>query len=218
MCKRRNVKNLSYGKNLTDRSYEGKINFEVSVVKFSFSSYCFESENLEQPWNACLPVSTTMKLCCEDFLWFRLCGVDVPSLGRWDNLTKIFLSTYHEKILVKKGRGVLVRIKCPFGFCKVYKSLNMFFMVENNRNKIVVDEVSDLCTASGDTRSAGPSSRRSWLTSLSGSLLLQLSSSARICPLTVGRQRWASTPHENLRMNYFCREYSDSLNENVSAL
>lgn len=106
---------------------------------------------------------------------------------------KDFLSTNHEKILVNKRRGVLVKIKSPLGFYKVYKSLNTFFMVENNSSKIVVDEVSDLCTASGDTRSAGPSSRRSWLTSLSGSLLLQLSSSARTCPLTVDRQRWAST-------------------------
>lgn len=102
---------------------------------------------------------------------------------------KDFLSANHEKILVNKRRGVLVKIKSPLCFCKVYKSLNTFFMVENNSSKIVVD----LCTASGDTRSAGPSSRRSWLTSLSGSLLLQLSSSARTCPLTVDRLRWAST-------------------------
>lgn len=74
---------------------------------------------------------------------------------------KDFLSTNHEKILVNKRRGVLVKIKSPLGFYKVYKSLNTFFMVENNSSKIVVDEVSDLCTASGDTRSAGPSSRRS---------------------------------------------------------
>lgn len=119
------------------------------------------------------------------------CGRAIPrQMGRSH---KDFLSTNHEKILVNKRRGVLVKIKSPLGFYKVYKSLNTFFMVENNSSKIVVDEVSDLCTASGDTRSAGPSSRRSWLTSLSGSLLLQLSSSARTCPLTVDRQRWAST-------------------------
>lgn len=112
-----------------------------------------------------------------------------------------------------------MKIKSPLGFYKVYKSLNTFFMVENNSSKIVVDEVSDLYSIRRHQE------RRAILTPI----LTDFSVRVTAAPAIIFSKNLSpdsgqtevsihSALHEILRMNYFCREYSDFLNENVSAL